>query len=603
MADFIGLFGEKFEEELTDEEISVSEPSAGHLPPECAEGNVEYKLKLVNPTPSRFEHLVTQMKWRLREGNGEAIYELGVEDKGMCVGLTESEAISSLSTLCLMAEKLSATLTVLRERTVGEIDESNEISSDGIETENRPEIRKVLEVLVRKVPEDQDSVELRVAVLGNMEVGKSTLLGVLTHGQLDNGRGSARLNLFRHRHEVQSGRTSSISREILGFSADGQPLTYSTFRSPEEICEAASKLITFIDLAGHHKYLRTTIFGLMGHLPHVVLLLVSAVSGIAGTTREHLSLAKVLDLPVVVIVSKIDLVSDKKLQETKDRVDETLKSFLIKRIPMRIDNKDDALTAAASMSQVSVAPVFYVSSMTGYGLDLLQQFFNVLPPRMTLRERENLLQMDSEFQTDETFHVPNVGSVVGGLLVSGSVKTGDRLSVGPFENGVFKSVTVNSVHRNRVPCRLVRAGESATLAFSDDVPPLRRGMVLLSPNLTPELLQQYTCLYFQARIHVLFHPTAIYSGYQATCYVGSIRQTAVVIAMMGKVKLATNETASVMLRFLCHPEFVRPSSRLLIREGVSKAIGHVTQVFPFSPHHHRKQNDRLIACRQDLCTS
>jgi GTPase len=40
---------------------------------------------------------------------------------------------------------------------------------------------------------------------------------VLTQGQLDNGRGRARLNMFRHLHEVQSGRTSSISHEILGF--------------------------------------------------------------------------------------------------------------------------------------------------------------------------------------------------------------------------------------------------------------------------------------------------------------------------------------------------------------------------------------------------
>ncbi|KAM7287645.1 hypothetical protein ISCGN_031336 [Ixodes scapularis] len=38
------------------------------LPPEAAEGNVEYKLKLVSPSQSRLEHLVTQMKWRLREG-------------------------------------------------------------------------------------------------------------------------------------------------------------------------------------------------------------------------------------------------------------------------------------------------------------------------------------------------------------------------------------------------------------------------------------------------------------------------------------------------------------------------------------------------------
>lgn len=365
MADFIGLFGEKFEEEMADDEEDVGEemdqPPAGFLRPECADGNIEYKLKLVNPSPSRFEHLVTQMKWRLREGNGEAIYELGVEDKGLLVGLTEQEAASSLSTLYMMSEKLGASLTVLREREIA--GEEHHQEEDG--TSGNGVVRKALEVLVRKVPEDQESVELRVAVLGNVEVGKSTLLGVLTHGQLDNGRGSARLNLFRHRHEVQSGRTSSISREIMGFSSDGQPLTYSTFRSPEEICEASSKLITFIDLAGHHKYLRTTIFGLMGHLPHVVLLLVSAVSGIAGTTREHLSLAKALDLPVVVIVTKIDLVSAKKLQETKDKVDDILKSLLVKRLPIRITSKDDALTAAAAMSQSSVAPVFYVSLTSG----------------------------------------------------------------------------------------------------------------------------------------------------------------------------------------------------------------------------------------------
>ena len=58
------------------------------LPPEPQQGNVEYKLKLVNPTEQRLEHLVTQMKWRLREGQGEAIYEIGVEDNGLMTGLS-----------------------------------------------------------------------------------------------------------------------------------------------------------------------------------------------------------------------------------------------------------------------------------------------------------------------------------------------------------------------------------------------------------------------------------------------------------------------------------------------------------------------------------
>ena len=64
-------------------------------------------------------------------------------------------------------------------------------------------------------------VLFRVAVVGNVDAGKSTLLGVLTHGQLDNGRGHARMKLFRHKHEVESGRTSSVGNDILGFDSTG----------------------------------------------------------------------------------------------------------------------------------------------------------------------------------------------------------------------------------------------------------------------------------------------------------------------------------------------------------------------------------------------
>ncbi len=60
----------------------------------------------------------------------------------------------------------------------------------------------------------------------------------------------------RHLHEVQTGRTSSISHEMLGFDADGRPVDYARCATPDEICEASAKIITFIDLAGHHKYIR-----------------------------------------------------------------------------------------------------------------------------------------------------------------------------------------------------------------------------------------------------------------------------------------------------------------------------------------------------------
>lgn len=208
----------------------------GVLPPEPQLGNIEYKLKLISPSKQRFEHLVTQMKWRLREGHGEAIYEIGVSDSGHLHGLSDNDMASSLGTLKQMGHKLGASTTVLRRKSVG----------------GR---RSVAEVLVRKIPDDQHNIEVRVAVLGGADAGKSTLLGVLTQGEFDNGRGRARLNMFRHMHEIQSGRTSCISHETLGFDSAGNIINYkyNEMMTAEEISDRSTKLVTFMDLAGHRR--------------------------------------------------------------------------------------------------------------------------------------------------------------------------------------------------------------------------------------------------------------------------------------------------------------------------------------------------------------
>lgn len=55
-----------------------------------------------------------------------------------------------------------------------------------------------------------------------------------------------------------------------------------------KICEKSSKVITFIDLAGHEKYLKTTVFGMTGHLPDFCMLMVRRGGG--GERRRSFSL-------------------------------------------------------------------------------------------------------------------------------------------------------------------------------------------------------------------------------------------------------------------------------------------------------------------------
>lgn len=447
----------------------------GILPPEPQLGNIEYKLKLVNPTSQRFEHLVTQMKWRLREGKGEAVYEIGVQDSGFLSGLSDNEMSASLDTLKQMANKLGASTTILRRKTVS--------------TQ-----RSVAEVLVRKIPDDQHSIEVRVSVLGGVNAGKSTLLGVLTQGELDNGRGSARLNMFRHRHEIQSGRTSCISHEALGFDTQGNVINLALdMMTAEEVSEKSSKLVTFMDLAGHRRYLKTTVQALTGYSPHFSMLVVSA-EGINSMTYEHLDLIQALDISYFIVVTKIENTS---ADATLNKLNTYLASIENQKRPFLIQTNDDVITAGARKFPQQIVPIFCVSNVTGEGLDLLTRFLFLLSPGISNAEKERLEHEPSEFIVDEIFKIPGVGSVVGGLLIKGVLTEDTAMRIGPLQDGSFYRVNVQSIHRNRAPCRVVRAGQSASLAFSQDEnqPVFRSGMSLLHENV--DLVEPYGSWFFQ----------------------------------------------------------------------------------------------------------
>lgn len=132
------------------------------------------------------------------------------------------------------------------------------------------------------------------------------MLGVLVKGGLDDGRGKARTNLFRHKHEFETGRTSSVGLEIMGFDSKGEAIISDSpgrKLSWEEIGSRSvrhlsilvfqiltdhmqSKIVSFTDLAGHERYLRTTVFGLLSCEPNYCLLMVAANNGLVGMSRS-----------------------------------------------------------------------------------------------------------------------------------------------------------------------------------------------------------------------------------------------------------------------------------------------------------------------------
>jgi GTPase len=361
-------------------------------------------------------------------------------------------------------------------------------------------------------------------VVGNVDAGKSTLLGVLTHGELDNGRGLARQRLFRHKHEAESGRTSSVGNDILGFDSSGNVVNRPEHGNLDwvRVCEKSSKVITFIDLAGHEKYLKTTVFGMTGHAPDFGMLMVGANAGVVGMTKEHLGLALALSVPVFVVVTKIDMCPPNVLQETLKLLVRILKSPGCRKFPVLVKSKDDVIVSATKFVSERLCPIFQVSNVSGENLDLLKMFLNLLSSRQPNTDEE-----PAEFQIDDTYLVPGVGTVVSGTNLKGTIKLNDLLLLGPDPLGHFMQIAVKSIHRKRMPVTEVRSGQTASFALKKiKRSQIRKGMVMVSPKVNP-----VACWEFNADIMVLHHPTTISVRYQAMVHCGPIRQTASIINM------------------------------------------------------------------------
>ena len=85
-------------------------------------------------------------------------------------------------------------------------------------------------------------------------------MGCLTRDIADDGRGSARSHCFRHSHEKETGRTSAISVEVMGLDGAGATLRTaetSRVRHFQAVRAHSKRIITFVDLAGHEKYLKS----------------------------------------------------------------------------------------------------------------------------------------------------------------------------------------------------------------------------------------------------------------------------------------------------------------------------------------------------------
>jgi len=396
--------------------------------------------------------------------------------------------------------------------------------------------------------------EKRIGILGNVDSGKSTIISVLSNDILDNGRGSARKKILKHDHEQDSGRTSCITHKYTKYDEN--------------------TTLSFIDLAGHEKYYKTTIFGANCCSLDFVVLMIGANMGVSHMTREHLLLALILKLPIIFVISKIDLCPDEVLRNTLRDLNAILKRYKCNKeiVELNEENMNNYLDLHSS----KIFPILKVSNTTGLNINLLKDYLGNVK---NYRNYEELKNKNTLVLVEDIFFVNGVGIVISGTVNTGSVKKGDKYMIGPF-SGMFREVTIKSIHDNfrefvdEIPagcsgCFNIKTNEKK---FQLKKKVLKRGMIMIDSK-----SDDHTYMEFKAKVKILHHPTTIKQNYETMIHCGTIKQVAKIISIE-KELLRTGDQSNVIFRFKRKPEFIQKDKQIIFREGKTKGIGVVTEL-------------------------
>ena len=120
----------------------------------------ELLLGPANETDDPLTPLADLLRRRIDEGNGETLFELGVEDNGESMGLSRDEWDVVLDRLRRAAASLSADCRSLLTRNVG--------GDVEVETKNDKGKGAIGKIMIRQKPDTvEDVIETRIAVVGN----------------------------------------------------------------------------------------------------------------------------------------------------------------------------------------------------------------------------------------------------------------------------------------------------------------------------------------------------------------------------------------------------------------------------------------------------
>jgi GTPase len=396
---------------------------------------------------------------------------------------------------------------------------------------------------------------------------------------------------------IQLNNPKEKSDNLLNFKLRNTPYYYN------------NKVVSFVDLAGHEKYLKTTIFGVTGLFPDYGIVVISANTGITKLTREHLGILLYLNIPFIIVITKIDLAPRQVYQNLCNQLKKLLGRNTFGRVLYFIsdsEKKNDETDHYMSnmLGYPDIIPVISASNKDGTNIDNLHRILYSLPPRNKWNNVEKHVE-GSIYYIDSVFIVPGIGMVVSGTNKGNSIKLKQKMFIGPFSrktkvfpdkvaeeksysssgpfDGMFKEVTIRSIHnslRQNVEEAVNGVQSCLNIKLTNqketlDRNMIKKGMVIIDnidkykSNITSQ---------FIAKINVLHHSSTIKTGYTPVIHCGPIRQAASLELEDNENILRSGDNKIVKFIFKYHPEFIEEDMIFFFRDGTTKGVGKVISI-------------------------
>ena len=392
---------------------------------------------------------------------------------------------------------------------------------------------------------DRSKPHLNVGTMGHIDHGKTTLTAAITKVAAMAGHGDFRAfdSIDNAPEERERGITINISH-----------VEYET----------ENRHYAHVDMPGHRDYIKNMITG--AAQVDGAILVVAAPDGAMPQTREHVLLAKQVEVPnIVVFLNKVDMMDDEELLELVElELRELLDEYGFPGDETPIV-RGSALAALESESTDPNAPEY----------ECIHELLRVVDEYIPEPERET----DKPFMMsiEDVFSIKGRGTVVTGRIERGTVKLNESVDIVGLRDEI-PSTVVTGIEMFHKQLEVGMAGDNAGLLLRgvgrEDV---ERGMVLAKPkSIKPHKK-------FNSEVYVLRKDeggrhNSFFTGYRPQFYIRTLDVTGEITLPEGVEMVMPGDRVNLKVELIT-PVALEQGSSFAIREGgLTVGAGVITEI-------------------------